>query len=123
MVEPRFPNTKRPAFPKEVHDAVFARDGAACVYCGSTTALELDHVYPWAQGGSSEPSNLVVACRVDNLLASDRVFPEFVVKRDWVQRARQAVGPRGLAYLARVAALIDVGDLEAVGRMSQGLKQ
>jgi 5-methylcytosine-specific restriction endonuclease McrA len=108
MTEPRFPNTKRLAIPEEVRHAIFARDGAACRYCGGVTSpLQIDHQHPWAQGGSSDPTNLVVCCRVCNLLASDRVFPEFAAKRDWLKRARAKLGPE---TLDRIEAALIAGD-------------
>lgn len=42
--------------------AILLRDGCACVYCGSTEPLEVDHVEPSARNGSSLPGNLVTAC-------------------------------------------------------------
>lgn len=47
-------------------DAVFARDGHACVYCGSPMNLTLDHVIPQSRGGSHDAENLVTACRSCN---------------------------------------------------------
>lgn len=41
---------------------VYKRDGYACVYCGRTTDLSLDHVLAKARGGKDELSNLVTAC-------------------------------------------------------------
>jgi hypothetical protein len=40
-----------------------ARDEGACVYCGSTTYLHIDHLIPRAAGGTHEDTNLVCACR------------------------------------------------------------
>lgn len=48
-------------------NAVYARDGHQCRYCGTTEApFHLDHVLPVIQGGTSEPGNLVVACQSCN---------------------------------------------------------
>lgn len=38
----------------------------ACVYCGSTEKIEIDHVVPLARGGKHEPENLAPACRSCN---------------------------------------------------------
>jgi hypothetical protein len=43
-------------------DAVFARDGYRCRYCGRTQRLTVDHVLPRCQGGGDELDNLVTAC-------------------------------------------------------------
>lgn len=45
---------------------VFMRDGSACVYCGSTDRLCLDHVVPVTLGGWTKPDNLVTACKKCN---------------------------------------------------------
>ena len=54
---------------KPVRDQVFLRDGGSCSFvsaagrrCGSTHALQIDHVRPWAMGGSSELDNLRLLC-------------------------------------------------------------
>ena len=42
---------------------VFAKAQNACQSCGSTYALELDHILPRAKGGSDDEANLRVLCR------------------------------------------------------------
>lgn len=42
--------------------AILDRDGWACVECGSTDELELDHVIPFSRGGACTPGNLVTLC-------------------------------------------------------------
>lgn len=36
--------------------------------------FEFDHVYPESKGGSSEPDNLVIACRACNRAKKDKVL-------------------------------------------------
>jgi len=43
--------------------AVYELSGHACIYCGATTNLSLDHIVPLARGGAHSEENLVVACR------------------------------------------------------------
>jgi len=51
---------------KEKRHALYARDGYACVYCGSKHNLTLDHVVAAEHGGTNDASNLVTACRSCN---------------------------------------------------------
>lgn len=46
--------------------ALLARDGGACVYCGSIENLCIDHVVPVIQGGGDEIENLAIACKSCN---------------------------------------------------------
>lgn len=41
---------------------VLGRDGHACVLCGSTQQLEVDHIVRYIDGGSNEPENLRTLC-------------------------------------------------------------
>lgn len=58
--------------PPEIRNAVFERDGFACVYCGSEDHLHCDHDTPVSRGGESTMENLVTACRVCNARKKDR---------------------------------------------------
>lgn len=57
-----------PSAPK-VKKHVKLRDGS-CVNCGSTHALEVDHIIPRALGGSDAPENLRLLCRSCNQRAA-----------------------------------------------------
>jgi hypothetical protein len=74
--------------PAAVRDAVFTRDGGACTYagpdgrrCGSTSALQIDHVVPFAAGGEHEPGNLRVLCAFHNRLEAERLLGGRKVER------------------------------------------
>lgn len=56
--------------------AVFSRDGNACVYCGSTVKLVLDHLVPVNRGGDGQPDNLVTACKACNSGKAGRLVEE-----------------------------------------------
>jgi hypothetical protein len=52
--------------PSWLRQAVFDRDGHACVECGATKDLALDHIYPWSLGGPDTFENLRVLCKPCN---------------------------------------------------------
>lgn len=52
----------RPAIPVAVRRAVMERDGFACVQCGSTERLSLDHIVRFRDGGPDAEENLRVLC-------------------------------------------------------------
>jgi 5-methylcytosine-specific restriction endonuclease McrA len=62
----------------QIRDQVLARDGSVCAYChGETTSPHIDHVIPLSRGGSSELTNLVVACPRCNISKGDRTPEEW----------------------------------------------
>ncbi len=58
----------------EIHRQVWRRDNAACISCGSTYALEFDHIQPIAKGGDSAVTNLRLLCRSCNQRAAIEQF-------------------------------------------------
>lgn len=46
---------------------VLERDGFKCVYCGAKELLEIDHIVPLVQGGSSLVENLQALCHQCNV--------------------------------------------------------
>ncbi|GAO02502.1 HNH endonuclease [Anaeromyxobacter sp. PSR-1] len=74
--------------PAHVRREVWRRDGGCCQWrladgdvCGSTHALQLDHVVPLALGGESTVANLRVLCAAHNLLAARAVLGDAVMDR------------------------------------------
>ena len=51
---------------RDVSELVYERDGNACVRCGSTNDLTLDHILPQSIGGPHIAENLRVMCRACN---------------------------------------------------------
>jgi len=45
---------------------VMERDGHRCVYCGTDTSLQIDHMQPVMQGGTDDLDNLATACKPCN---------------------------------------------------------
>jgi 5-methylcytosine-specific restriction endonuclease McrA len=67
------------AIPAHIRDQVFARDHHRCTYvglngnkCGSTHALQVDHIVPVALGGSANIENLRLLCAKHNRLEAQR---------------------------------------------------
>ncbi|HEU4643140.1 MAG TPA: HNH endonuclease [Gemmatimonadaceae bacterium] len=63
-------------------EAVFARDGHRCVYCGQVylaDELTVDHVQPRVRGGDRSGGNLVTACRACNTLKGHRSVARFLL--------------------------------------------
>ena len=65
--------SKRAAIPEDVKLVVWARDGGACVRCGSKAELHFDHIIPVAKGGGNTAANIQVLCQTCNLKKSDKI--------------------------------------------------
>lgn len=76
----RHPRSRKVSLP--LRDEIWSRDGGRCAFvgaegarCTATTGLEIDHIRPYALGGSSDdPANLRVLCRAHNQMLARRVF-------------------------------------------------
>lgn len=55
--------------------AALGRDGA-CMWCGATEELDVDHVVPLSEGGSSEPENLQTLCHDCHEWKTGRPIPD-----------------------------------------------
>ena len=52
---------------------VYERDGHACVHCGATEPLSIDHIVPWSKGGPDVFENFQTLCRPCNSRKGARV--------------------------------------------------
>lgn len=80
---PRLPDSEGRYIPKSIRSAVVTRDKATCQYCGEP-ATDCDHMYPWSNGGTHHPTNLVASCERCNSIAGLRVFTEFAKKKAYI---------------------------------------
>ncbi|HEX5133338.1 MAG TPA: HNH endonuclease signature motif containing protein [Candidatus Krumholzibacteria bacterium] len=65
----------------KVRDEIFARDEGRCTFvgstgrrCGSTQALQVDHIVPIARGGNGTTGNLRLLCAYHNRLEAGRIL-------------------------------------------------
>lgn len=66
---------QRIPIPNDVKLAAWARDGGACVQCGSKDNIHFDHVIPVAKGGGNGLENIQILCAPCNLRKSDKIAP------------------------------------------------
>jgi 5-methylcytosine-specific restriction endonuclease McrA len=78
---PDKPNGETRRIPERTRDAVFERDKGRCTYigatgrqCRSTYRLHVDHILPFARGGTNAATNLRLLCAKHNNLEAKRVF-------------------------------------------------
>jgi hypothetical protein len=74
------PTTSR-FIPAALSRMIWQRDLGKCTHCGSTHALQIDHIRPFAKGGTTEASNLRLLCRSCNLHFAIKQFGMNAVKR------------------------------------------
>jgi 5-methylcytosine-specific restriction endonuclease McrA len=67
--------------PAAVRDEVFLRDGERCTFvgtngnrCNATHGLQIDHIVPFAHGGTHDPENLRTLCGAHNRMLAKDVF-------------------------------------------------
>lgn len=76
----------RPHIPDRLRRWVYRADRFACIFCGATWDLEMEHVRPFSRGGLSSLWNFITLCAHCNEVKSDF----------W--RYRRAHGRRSRAY-------------------------
>lgn len=73
--------------------AIYERDKNICQYCLSP-AEAIDHIIPWSKGGDNEADNLVASCKKCNSTAKDKLFYDFVEKKNYIldRRLKKELG-------------------------------
>lgn len=64
---------KRRPIPYKMRQEIYARDYHACLKCGATEEITIDHIIPVAKGGSNDRDNLQTLCRSCNSHKRTRV--------------------------------------------------
>jgi 5-methylcytosine-specific restriction endonuclease McrA len=75
------PKARNRRIPKATRDVVMLRDREQCTFvgrdghrCTAKNNLQIDHIRPWALGGTHDPSNLRVLCAAHNRYRSQQTF-------------------------------------------------
>ena len=81
------PTTPSRHVPAATRDAVFLRDGERCTFVGENGQrclaihdLQIDHVMPFALGGTHDPENLRVLCGAHNRRRAELTFGELILR-------------------------------------------
>lgn len=76
--------------PNEVRDEVFVRDKGRCTFvaangtrCHCMKGLQIDHIKPFASGGTHHPDNLRLLCGGHNRLAAEKAMGKQVMQPYW----------------------------------------
>ena len=67
------PGYQMPWISRQTRRRIYVRDGHACVECGATDDLTLDHTHPRSRGGGHGDENLRTLCRSCNSRKGARV--------------------------------------------------
>ena len=91
---------------------VFKRDGYACRYCGNdSTALTVDHLVLWEEGGPSIEANLLSACKKCNKVRGNTQYG------DWLRHPHYVKVSRNLKPEVRAANEAVLATLAAIPRL------
>lgn len=76
---------------------VWKRDGFRCRYCGveggfQGTALTVDHLVTWEEGGPSIPANLVTACRRCNKTRGNLPYSQWLRHPHYLKVSQGLIG-------------------------------
>lgn len=117
------PGKPRSPLSKKLRFEVFKRDNFTCQYCGAQppkVVLEVDHIHPIAEGGSSEPENLITSCNLCNRGKGKRVLGDKIIRPDadlmWLQTQQELAE---LKRYQKVKAQREKATVEIVGQLQQ----
>jgi len=88
MTGPRFPTAPGRYIPLATRERIMSLHEHLCFYCG-LSAVTIDHVIPWSQGGTHHPMNLVACCQGCNSIAGERLFRDITDKINYVLDRRE----------------------------------
>ncbi len=81
---------ERSKIPAAIKHLVWQRDKGYCSHkypngttCGSRMMIEIDHLTPWAKGGTHSPDNLALKCRDHNQQSAVQVFGRDHMEQFW----------------------------------------
>lgn len=80
---------------RAIRRTLMLEQNGACIYCRREMTTDwqherkarfatLDHLVPIAQGGTNDPANLVLCCRLCNNVKADSTLEEFVFGLLWI---------------------------------------
>lgn len=79
--------SKRQTLKTELRVYIWERDNRSCHYCGITLPrpgkkgsfrTQTDHIIPHSQGGSDDPTNLVICCKTCNRSKADKDYAYYL---------------------------------------------
>lgn len=87
---------------RRTRDKIYERDRGRCAYvapdgtrCSCTRRLQVDHIRPFAQGGSSEDENLRLLCPAHNAFVADLAFGRERMERKRRRIVQPIIQPSG----------------------------
>lgn len=80
---------------RRLRRSLFANQKGRCAYCGRGLSMEarnyrkanhatLDHLMPLALGGTTDPDNLILCCRLCNIFKGHSTLEDFIFGLLWV---------------------------------------
>lgn len=66
---------RRTRLPSSTKQRILERDGHRCRHCGAADSLQIDHITPCIEGGSSRDANLQILCARCNMRKGAKGFP------------------------------------------------